>query len=1098
MFNTPSPLFLGSYQPLVKRLGATSLLAFASLVACIALVPTFPIQAQYCDITIGNLYSLQGDVKINNEPAVEGQLVCADDRIDVSTESRVGVLLVQTQTVVRIDQSSTLSFLPTSANKSLIDIVKGIVHFFTRRPAEFGVSTPYTNAMVEGTEFVIAAAQDQTEITVIEGIVRLQNNVNGDERIIEQSYTGISTSSGKLSSIKRSSTNRAVYWAVHYPRFRDLANSGTSIEQIGRLLDRGQHKPASNLLDMMLKDDPDNSTALALQSIIATAQKRLVDAITAAEGAILIDPQSALGFTALSYANQASFDLTSARENAGKAVINEPDNVYALTRLAEVEISQGYLASATTNLKKALSVDSSYSRTYTLLGFVRLNQRSITKAANAFTTAIKLDNSDPLPQLGLGLTKIKHNRLEEGRKLLEIAVSLDPLSSFLRSYLGKAYYEEAKPLLADEQFTLAKQLDQNDPTPWYYDAISRSPNSTPIQELENLEKAIDLNDNRSIYRSRFALDSDLATRGVGLSRLYLRLGFNRQATKEATASLGIDPANHSAHRFLSDTYVTLPRHEIARVSELLQSQLLNPLNSNPIPPSRSFIYTNSSVGGGTAIRPGFNEYTSLFERNGPRLIAALEAGTLDLLNGDLVASWLHNNFSFSAGTSKQKSDGYRINNDADTEIQNVFSQWSPNNRFSAQAEYRRRSTEQGDLEQRFASDAFSENLRHRIESNISRVGSRFEINPGSTLLLSGINSRINVTISDTIQFDDSATISFVDSVEVDANQFELQHIFSRDGFDLITGIGNVNLDRKNIRNQMIPDFDLPTESSRNDDEEKNAYMYYHNSVTDNLDLTLGVGYSQQRVAQNENKKWQPKIGFDWALSTKTSLRAAYYKSLKRFLVADQSIEPTQIVGFNQLFDDTNGTESERLGIALNLKPTKDIALSMEATRRNVDFVIDVQTDKREETIVNLSAFWTISNRLSLATDIIFDLYNNSQPLNDFANAITSLKTVRVPVQVTYFLNHSIYFSVKTLFLRQDLERVDMSDLPSGKTDSIIGDLTMGITFADGNGTLTAALTNITDTNFRYQDDRFRSAQVIQPTELTPERQFTVKASYRLN
>jgi hypothetical protein len=42
--------------------------------------------------------------------------------------------------------------------------------------------------------------------------------------------------------------------------------------------------------------------------------------------------------------------------------------------------------------------------------------------------------------------------------------------------------------------------------------------------------------------------------------------------------LNINPSNYSAHRFLADSYAALPRHEIARVSELLQSQLLQPVN----------------------------------------------------------------------------------------------------------------------------------------------------------------------------------------------------------------------------------------------------------------------------------------------------------------------------------------------------------------------------------------------------------------------------------------------------------------------------------------------------------------------------------------
>ena len=43
------------------------------------------------------------------------------------------------------------------------------------------------------------------------------------------------------------------------------------------------------------------------------------------------------------------------------------------------------------------------------------------------------------------------------------------------------------------------------------------------------------------------------------------------ALVEGWKSVNTDPANFSAHRFLADSYAALPRHEIARVSELLQS-----------------------------------------------------------------------------------------------------------------------------------------------------------------------------------------------------------------------------------------------------------------------------------------------------------------------------------------------------------------------------------------------------------------------------------------------------------------------------------------------------------------------------------------------
>ena len=71
---------------------------------------------------------------------------------------------------------------------------------------------------------------------------------------------------------------------------------------------------------------------------------------------------------------------------------------------------------------------------------------------------------------------------------------------------------------------------------------------------------------------------------------------------ETAKSLSLDPASHSAHRFLSDAYMNIPRYEIARVSELLQAQLLQPININPVQPRLAVADLNIITGTGPAAR----------------------------------------------------------------------------------------------------------------------------------------------------------------------------------------------------------------------------------------------------------------------------------------------------------------------------------------------------------------------------------------------------------------------------------------------------------------------------------------------------------------
>jgi tetratricopeptide (TPR) repeat protein len=234
-------------------------------------------------------------------------------------------------------------------------------------------------------------------------------------------------------------------------------------------------------------------------------------------------------------------------------------------RLAELEQMFGELGASRDAAEQAVPLAPELARTQMVLGFAALTRIDIDEAKAAFERAIALDSANPLSRLGLGLAIIRSGRLEQGRTEIEIAAALDPNDSLIRSYLGKAYFEEKRDPLDAEQYAIAKQLDPNDPTPWLYDAIRLQTVNRPVDALRNIQRSIELNDNRAVYRSRLLLDEDLATRGASLARIYDDLGFERLGVLKATKSLSLDPANFSAHRFLADSYIPLRRHEISRV-----------------------------------------------------------------------------------------------------------------------------------------------------------------------------------------------------------------------------------------------------------------------------------------------------------------------------------------------------------------------------------------------------------------------------------------------------------------------------------------------------------------------------------------------------
>jgi len=544
---------------------------------------------------------------------------CIGDIIRVQQHSRAAVVLCNGATL-RLDQNSTITFSSLEKKQTiLLRLLKGAAHFFSRIPRSLKLATPFVNGGVEGTEFYVMVDHNQTFLSIFEGKVLAENEAGSLVLSSGQSAVAEKGKAPVLHVVVR--PRDAVRWALYYPPViyalpekapveEDTGNPRFLANRASWLLSVGRVDGAKAHIDQALKLDPKYSAAVALQSIIAMVGNQKQEALDFAKEAVNMDPKSATAQIALSYAQQANFDLNGARASLEKAVKLEPENALAWARLAEIYSSFGDLDKALEAAQHAVALNPTLSRTQTVLGFAYLAQVKTKQSKKTFEKAIELDQASSLPRLGLGLAKIRDGDLQEGAKEIEIAASLDPNNSLIRSYLGKVYYEEKRTELDGREYAVAKSLDPQDPTPWFYDAIRKQTVNRPIEALQDLQKSIELNDNRAVYRSRLLLDQDLAARSSSLARIYNDLGFQQLGLVEGWKSVNTDPGNYSAHRFLADSYSALPRHEIARTSELLQSQLLQPINITPLQPqlAEGNLFLISSQGPSI---PSFNTYNPL-------------------------------------------------------------------------------------------------------------------------------------------------------------------------------------------------------------------------------------------------------------------------------------------------------------------------------------------------------------------------------------------------------------------------------------------------------------------------------------------------------
>ena len=159
-----------------------------------------------CQMAVGRLVSIQGPVELmragQNTWSPVSRLdtrLCAGDKLHTGGLSRAALFILP-ETVVRVDQNTTISITET-AGEVLVEFARcevvaktpderpscGAGYFISRFPKKFKVNTPFFNAAVEGTEFMVAVRDDASELSVFEGkvralITRTRRRAFGDQR----------------------------------------------------------------------------------------------------------------------------------------------------------------------------------------------------------------------------------------------------------------------------------------------------------------------------------------------------------------------------------------------------------------------------------------------------------------------------------------------------------------------------------------------------------------------------------------------------------------------------------------------------------------------------------------------------------------------------------------------------------------------------------------------------------------------------------------------------------------------------------------------------------------------------------------------------
>jgi Tfp pilus assembly protein PilF len=1023
---------------------------------------------------VAQLVSQQGSVEKRSAGHNNWQLAQLDDRfckgdaLRTHHDGKAAVRLTN-DTLLRLDADSSLTFSQIEkTSHSLLDLLRGAVHFISRTQKSLEVKTPYVNASIEGTEFIVRIEDEATDVIVLEGLVVASNEAGSIK--LSANQAGRAAADQQPVRIEIARPFDAVAWALYYPPLPEV---------------------------------PGKADTLARDAVKAIVQNRLAEAGELAKQAIQEDSESAAAYMAQSYVDQAMFDIPAALANSKKAAELAPQSALTQARLAEVWLMTGDTNTARETATKAVSLEPELSLAHTVLGFASLQDVNLEAAIAALNEAISLDSSAPLPRLGLGLVHIRQGDLPSGRGEIETAVLLDPNNALLRSYMGKAYYEERRGGLASEQLALAKTLDPNDPTPWFYESILLQSENHPVEALRAQQQAIKLNDNRGVYRSRQLLEQDEAARNTASARIYTDLGFERMAINEGANALLHGPDNFSAHRFIADINATQPQRRLAVDSELLQSKLLQPLISHTLRPQLSDLQLIDGPA-----RFSYNEFNPLLTQSGPSLLLNGFVAENNTWGDDVIASFLHNRVSLSLAQYHYESDGFRDLDWIDKDTLTAFAQLNVTPATMLQLELSDDTQENGYLNQHFFTDTFAQpDFASEVEREKTRFGVRHTFSTNSQIIG-------NVAHQEFSSDQQTSQSDITGDDEFDTG--EVQWLYSYKGANFIFG-GNIT-DFESSSSVVRGPTLLVTEVEQ---DSNNIYLYAYFPLSELVQLTLGGSYSsfdEQKapvftapngaifnlpIDETDDSQFNPKLGLIWNVQPNTSLRFSAFRNARKFSELE-SLEPTQVAGFNQVFDDFTSKaiiDSKRYGLAIDhaisqklftgvsinhAERTSSSPFFDEVTNNVITTNFDTDRDFAEAYM-----YYIPNEKINLKIELDYEDY--SEPRDAIPTNILSLKTYRAPVGIKYrYLNNLIfeltgtYYNQKGRFLL-----ADQSEL-AGEDDFWLFDGNITYILPKRYGKLTLGAKNIFDTTYNYEDRLNNTAflSVKQSTnlyELTDER-----------
>ncbi len=203
----------------------------------------------------------------------------------------------------------------------------------------------------------------------------------------------------------------------------------------------------------------------------------------------------------------------------------------------------------------------------------------------------------------------------------------------------------------------------------------------------------------------------------------------------------------------------------------------------------------------------------------------------------------------------------------------------------------------------------------------------------------------------------------------------------------------------------------------------------------------------------------------WRPWPNTTIRAAAFRTLYRDLLTKQTIEPTEVAGFNQFFDAAPGERVNHRGVALDHRFSSNLSGGFEFTYLNrITPARNITAHswyeyKRDEELGRAYLYGTLDRRLAVGVEYAYERFHIDNGRID--------TTHRFPLSVSYFHPSGFGVAVRPTYVRQYGEF--LGGAGNGSQDFWNVDLSLDFRFPNRQGQISLEVRNLLDEAFGYED-----------------------------